>query len=266
MEGDPGYGSYLVAQGLSPRTIRTYQLALQRIHAAGLDIEKPEAKAVAEYAATVPNGHASRSQLRSTLRWYWEWKQIEGPVRAVRVPPMPVMVCRALEDDQARDLVKASLGWWPQGAAALLMAYLGLRRFEVAQAEWRRFNHDLSWYRVLGKGDRTSDLPVNPMLSGELAPRRGEGFLFPGSRGRLHVTPATVNLWIREVGRSAGLPDLTPHVLRHTCLATANDKLGDLRAVQTFARHSKPETTAGYTRTRLRQLEAVSASLDYLGP
>lgn len=265
MAGDPSFGSYLVSQGLSPRTIRTYELVFDRMVAAGLDIQKPDAEAVAAYAATVPNGHASRSQLRSTLRWYWEWQKVEGPVKAVRVPPMPVMVCRALEDDQARDLVKASLGWWPHGGAALLMAYLGLRRAEVAQAEWRRFKPDLTWYRVLGKGDKTADLPVNRVLVGELAPRRRDGFLFPGSRGRAHVTPATVNLWISEVGRSVGLPDLTPHQLRHTCLATANDKLGDLRAVQTFARHSKPETTAGYTRTRLRQLEAVSASLDYLG-
>lgn len=265
MAGNPGFGGYLVAQGLSPRTIQTYCLVLARIVAAGLEIDCPDAVEIAAYASTTPNAHASRSQLRSTFRWYWEWKKIEGPVKAVRVPPMPQMVCRALEDDQARDLVKVSLGWWPQGGAALLMAYLGLRRAEVAQAEWRRFNRDLTWYRVLGKGDKTADLPVNRVLIGELEPRRQEGFIFPGSRDRAFVTPATVNLWITEVGSEVGLPSLTPHILRHTCLATANDRLGDLRAVQTFARHSKPETTAGYTRTRLRQLEAVSASLDYLG-
>lgn len=263
--GDLSFGGYLIAQGLGPRTIQTYRLVLARAEAAGVNIDRPDPAEIAGYAATIPNGHASRSHLRSTLRWYWEWKKIDGPIKAVRVPPMPQMVCRALEDDQARDLVKVSLGWWPQGGAALLMAYLGLRRSEVAQAEWRRFNRDLTWYRVLGKGDKTADLPVNPVLAGELGPRRSEGFIFPGSRDRLFVTPATVNLWISEVGLAVGLPDLTPHVLRHTCLATANDRLGDLRAVQTFARHAKPETTAGYTRTRLRQLEAVSASLDYLG-
>lgn len=178
---------------------------------------------------------------------------------------MPVMVCRALENDQARDVVKLSVGWWPQGGAALLMAYLGLRRFEVAISEWGRFSHDFGWYKVLGKGSKTADLPVNPVLAHEVRSRRTSGFIFPGSRGRLHVTPATINLWITEVGKAAGVPDLTPHVLRHTCLALANERLGDLRAVQTFARHSKPETTSGYTRTRLRQLQAVSASLDYLG-
>lgn len=265
MASDPGFGGYLVAQGLGVRTIQTYRLVLARTLAAGLDVDHPDPSDIAAYAATTPNGHASRSQLRSTLRWYWEWQGIDGPIKAVRVPPMPQMVCRALEDDQARDLVKVSLGWWPQGGAALLMAYLGLRRAEVAQAEWRRFNQDLTWYRVLGKGDKTADLPVNQVVIAELGSRRQQGFIFPGSRGRAHVTPATVNLWISEVGLAAGLPDLTPHQLRHTCLAWANDKLGDLRAVQTFARHSKPETTAGYTRTRLHQLQAVSASLDYLG-
>jgi hypothetical protein len=31
----------------------------------------------------------------------------------------------------------------------------------------------------------------------------------------------------------------------------------------TFARHSNPQTTAGYTRTRLTQLKAVAAGITY---
>lgn len=162
-------------------------------------------------------------------------------------------------------MVKVALGWHPEGLATLLAMYLALRRTEIAVAEWERFDHNLGWYRVLGKGSKTADLPVHQVLIAELVQRRGTGYLFPGSRGRAHVTPTTVWLWVGKVCHEAGLDHIPPHRLRHTALATANDRLGDLRAVQTFARHSKPETTAGYTRTRLRQLQNVSAALDYLG-
>jgi len=54
-----------------------------------------------------------------------------------------------------------------------------------------------------------------------------------------------------------------PHELRHTALATALDRTKDLRAVMTFAGHARPETTAGYTRTTRKRLEAVVAAIDY---
>lgn len=265
MEADARFGSYLVAQGIGARTIQTYQLVLARAFKSGLNLAHPTPLTLAAYADSTPNTHSSRSQLRSTFRWYWQSIGVEGPEKAVRVPPQPLMVCRALEDDQARDVVKVALGWWPQGTATLLAMYLALRRFEVAIAEWHRFAPDLSWYRCTGKGSKTADLPVHPVLIDELQLHRGKGYLFDGSRGRAHVHPTTVWLWVKQVCVEAGVGEVPPHRLRHTALAVANDRLGDLRAVQTFARHTKPETTSGYTRTRLRQLQAVSAALDYLG-
>jgi integrase/recombinase XerD len=264
MEADPHFGSYLVAQGIGPRTVQTYQLVLARAVTAGLDLAHPSPLTVASYAESTPNSHSSRSQLRSTFRWYWQMLEVSGPEKAVRVPPQPLMVCRALEDDEARSVVKVALGWHPEGLATLLAMYLALRRAEIAVAEWERFDRNLGWYKVLGKGSKTASLPVHPILVEALATHRGSGYLFPGSRGRRHVTPTTVWLWVRKVCQEAGIDHVPPHRLRHTALATANDRLGDLRAVQTFARHSKPETTAGYTRTRLRQLQAVSDALDYL--
>lgn len=54
--------------------------------------------------------------------------------------------------------------------------------------------------------------------------------------------------------------------LRHTALATANDATRDLRAVQEFARHARPETTALYTRVTARRLMEVAMSIDYRTP
>lgn len=253
---------FLISQGLDSRTISIYVGAFKRMVAAGFNPDSPTPTEVAHYANSQPNTHSSRSQIRSTLKWYWQSIGYPGPLKAVRVPPQPVMVCRALEDDEARAVEKAALGWWPQGTATLFAMYLGLRRTEIAVAEWGRFDERMDWYTVLGKGSKTATLPVNPVLRGEVQHRRVSGWVFPGRFGG-HVNPATLNLWIDEVGRAAGVGHLPPHRLRHTSLATANDRLGDLRAVQTFARHSKPETTSGYTRTTTRKLREVSDSLGW---
>lgn len=65
---------------------------------------------------------------------------------------------------------------------------------------------------------------------------------------------------------AAGLGvELTPHRLRHTSLAIANDETGNLRAVQTFARHADPRTMAGYTRTRRKELLRILSALEGTG-
>jgi integrase len=176
------------------------------------------------------------------------------------------MVCRAIEEDQARDVVKMATGWWPEGTVVLVGLYLALRRFEIAKMEWSRFSDDLAWYTVTGKYSKTATLPVHPHLQEELAPYMALGtrWVFPGRYDGRHVNAATIWDWTIRVGRAAGLDHLKPHELRHTSLATANDRTGNLRAVQTFARHSKPSTTSGYTRTTASRLREVSDALDYL--
>ena len=73
---------------------------------------------------------------------------------------------------------------------------------------------------------------------------------------------ATVWDWTSQVAEVAGLGHVTTHQLRHTSLTTALDNTGNLRSVMEFARHSRPQTTAGYTRTTKEQLLEVSDALD----
>ena len=255
------YYQYLVGAGLSPRTVVIYMRLIEDA-LKEIDLTTITAVALADYASRLPFSNASRSQFAAAVKHYWaSIDRGDGPIRAIRVPTQPEMVCRAVDDDQARDIVKVALGWYPEGTAVLFGMYLALRREEIAKAEWRRFSPDLAWYTVTGKGDRTATLPVNPILAAELT--GGTGFVFPGRFGG-HVTPATIWDWTKLVGRAAGLEDLRTHQLRHTALTVANDALGDLRAVQTFARHAKPQTTAGYTRTKAQRLREVSDALDYL--
>lgn len=178
----------------------------------------------------------------------------DPPVRAIRVPPKPQYRWRGLEPDAAAALAKAATGWHPQGTAVLAGMYLALRREEIATMEWERFDPDLTWYTVLGKGAATHTLPVHPLLADQLRHRRGNGYLFPGHQGRQSVTPYTVQLWLARVCDEAGIVRATPHQMRHTAIATVNDTTGDLRTAQQFARHVRPETTSIYTRVTSKRL------------
>lgn len=265
------YEEYLVGLGLSGKSTRLYAKHIERaqqwirfnthttLHWAG-------PSELADYAQTLPASHATRGQVVAALKHYWEMLGRQNPpLRAVRVPPAPEMICRAIDQHQVRNLVKTAAGWWPEGGVVLVGLYLALRRFEIAKMEWSRFDDRLEWYTVTGKYDKTATLPVHPLLAAELDGRQdGSRWVFPGRYKGRHIADATVGAWVSEVGEYAGIDNLEPHELRHTALATANDNTGNLRSVQTFARHSKPQTTSGYTRTTATRLREVSDALDYL--
>ena len=145
-----------------------------------------------------------------------------------RVPPQSHLVCQAPEPDETRALIGTARDWWPRGGAVLLGMYLALRRFEIAKAEWSRFDASMQWYRVTGKRDKTATTPVHPIIRDEFATRRSDGFLLLGRFGG-PISPATVWAWISEVARVAGLGHVrthqaTPHVV--------NDRVGQ---------HGKPQ-------------------------
>ncbi len=260
--------AWLLALGLAPKTARLYArniLTAERWCAEqSRDLATLAPEMVVDLAETRPLTHSTRTILRASLRHYWEHVgRADPPVKAIRVPPAPRHVCRAQEEDDARLLAKAARGRGDRkGLAVILGLYQAMRREEIATAQWA-WLRDTGHIRVMGKGSKERRIPLHPVAAEALTwvPRTG-AYVFAGRYGG-PVTPATIWAWVREVSAGAGVPVVPPHVLRHTSLATANDNTGDLRAVQAFAGHAKPETTAGYTRANARRLAAVVASLDY---
>jgi len=220
---------------------------------------------LAGYVDTLAAGYSTRRHFRTALAAYWQMLEVDGPIRVVRVPSKPRGRCRALDEDDARAMVKAAVGWYPQGLAALFGFYLALRSAEIACVQLSRFDAEFAWYTVTGKGDVTATLPVHLTLAAEMRNTHVTDWVFPGSQGRQHVTAATIWNWVREVASQAGVEEqVWPHRLRHTALATANDNTGDLRSVADFARHRDPTVTMIYTRTTETNLRKVADSLEYL--
>lgn len=265
----------LLGLGLSPRTAYAYARIIDRVESMlgqrGTDLSSCTAVDVAAVVQGWRASNASRGQLRAALVRAWELlERDDPPLRALRVPPKPRARSRALEPDSATKLEQEA---WNRrdlpGLAVLIGLYAGLRRFEIANLRWEDVVVDEhgtpTWLRVLGKGEVLADVPVHPVLARALGDyyRRAGGWIFPGRTSAGPVHPGTIWAYVRQVAADAGLAVVPTHVLRHTALAEANDRSGDLRAVQEIARHARPETTAGYTRVTSERLRRVVGMIDY---
>ena len=258
---------HLAALSLADRTRRRYLEVLRDAWTQALDAGTHlDTIGAAELSMlTASWSPVSRRQLRAALGKYWRLiGRADLPLGAILVPPKPRGRCRALEPEDAVLLAKVARDDHPRGTAILLGLYLGLRISEIAKATWERFDPDLAWYTVTGKGGVTAPIPVSEPLRLVLAEVPGPhvGYLFPSiQRRRTHIHQTTVSAWLDVVALRAGFPHIQTHRLRHTAIATVNDITQDLRATQEFARHARAETTQIYTRVTADRLRACADAL-----
>lgn len=264
---DLPFQEYLLARGLSPKTLENYlrelRYAAAWFEAEGVDINTALPSQLGEYAATRPNTPSVRGHLRSGLRYWWEWRGVKGWPEVIAIPAVPTITCKALEDDHARLLfAKAREIGWRAGTAVEVMLSLALRNEECASMRWDGFSDDMAAYTLVGKKNKQRTLDVVPELAARLDPHRnGSPWVFEG-RDRGHVSHQTICNWVKKVAGEAGITErVWPHRLRHTALAAMNDETKDLRTTQDFAGHSRPETTAGYTRTTRKRMKSAAVGL-----
>ncbi len=268
-EWEPAFRDYLLGLGLDPKTVTPYVAKLRRVERwaveRGYTLDNVTARQVSEMAHTFPQTPSSLGHLRAALKHYWESTQrFPNPYKAVRLPRIEPPPPRPLEIEQTQAVIKTSMGWFPEGLAVLSGLYLGLRRETIAMMRWDGFLPDLSWYKFRTKNRRVLTRPVHPILRSELAGHEtAYVWLFPGQRGRAHVNPATVGLWVARVAKAAGVEYIQPHRLRHTILTEMYDRTKDLRATAEFAGHQRTDTTQRYTRVTARRLEEQMMALDY---
>ena len=254
-----------LARGLSMKTAVVYATALRPMLDAYDSIDELSATEIMKYSERVRSSNSMRSSLRSALKNYYEMiGRADSPYRAVPVPRRARMVCRALDESEAARLVhEARRRGDREGLAVLLGLFCGLRRAEIASLCWGDVSE--GWITVTGKG-ATRTIPMHPIAldawNAIEGPKRARDRVFEGRWGE-KCNPTTVWTWVDDISRAALGRHVTTHVLRHTALATALDNTRDLRAVQHFAGHAKPETTAGYTRVRRDRLIEVSTSIKY---
>lgn len=148
--------------------------------------------------------------------------------------------------------------------AVMLGGACGLRRAEIAGARREDLEEDLDGWclRVQGKGGHVRLVPLPALVSREIL-SRPPGWLFPSPYDG-HYTPAALGKRVRRaLGEAADELGLTPgrayttHTLRHRAGTVTLRRSGNLRVVQEFLGHAKPETTAIYTEVSGAELRAA---------
>lgn len=142
-----------------------------------------------------------------------------------------------------------------------LLAYCGLRRFELAKIKIEDLNLETNKIRILGKKniERLATI-FSDQLAEDLkiylkyvlnSPK--QGFLFPAVSSlnkKGHITPTEINRIVAKAGHRAHinnpipeLKNINPHILRHSCARILKDKGLSLEVVQKVLGHLSYKTT-----------------------
>lgn len=215
---------------------------------------------------------ASIRRWLSGIRSYYKWRKLNhpsdhNPVLEVPVPKGAKRLPSTLDVDQMNRLLTVPDSDDPLMIRDLAMVELcyssGLRLMELVSTNRADFTADLKVLTVLGKGQKTRQLPVGKQARTAL--RRWfetslnwckkpseEGAVFVNRQGK-RLSHRSVQLRFKRLG--AGIGDhLHPHMLRHSFASHMLESSGDLRAVQDLLGHADIATTQIYTHLDFQHL------------
>ena len=209
------------------------------------------------------------SSCRSFFNFLLEEKLINSnPANNISAPKSPELLPKAMD----ADLVNRLLDFKPIGrlevrdkAIAELFYSSGLRLSELCQLNMEDLSLKERSCRVLGKGKKTRDLPVGQkalkairdwLIQRSEIISSDEKALFLNNKGK-RISARSVQLRLKRLSLKRGLPDIHPHMLRHSFASHILESSGDLRSVQEMLGHSDISSTQIYTKLDFQHLSKV---------
>lgn len=271
----------------SPHTIAAYRRDLadfaewaQRARVVGLDgVGRTLLRRYVSYL--VERRYARRTVARkmSAVRSMFEWATRLGlvesnPAVGLGTPKLDRPLPRVLRPAEAARLCELPAGSEPvdvRDRAVIELAYgSGLRVAELCGLDVEDVDRGRGVLFVTGKGRKERRVPVGEPaqralrdyleVRHELAARAPSGMstnaLFLNSRGT-RMGPRSVRAMLARRQQRAGLPPVSPHVLRHSFATHLLDGGADLRTVQEMLGHENLATTQIYTHVSMERLRDV---------
>lgn len=279
------YLDHLAAErGLSRNSVDAYAIDLRRFLAA-MDklgrrkaalVERSDLVTFLEGLEAEGLAPSSRSRCVSAVRGLFKHLVREGrleasPVRDLRIGrrgrPMPKFLAAgeilallgAASGDEALAL---------RDRAMLELIYgCGLRVSEAVELTASGLHLEQGYLAVIGKGSKERAVPLGSKAAGAIREylARGRGQLDPSGRaralflGRGGRKLTRQGFWkrLKTLALKAGLPPLSPHVLRHSFATHLVEGGADLRSVQLMLGHADITTTQIYTHVAAGRLSEV---------
>jgi integrase/recombinase XerC len=180
-------------------------------------------------------------------------------------PRKPQRLPRSLHVDEVAALLAQPNTRYPSGtrnrAILATMVYGGLRCAEVLALRPRDIDFKESRLRVLGKGKKERSVPIRKLLALELLAwraRRPSSERFFCTRDGKAIGDRYVRKMVKRYGLRAGINDLHPHLLRHTCathwVGGKGNKKVELHEAQLLLGHASLRTTQRYLHAAIPDL------------
>jgi site-specific recombinase XerD len=116
-----------------------------------------------------------------------------------------------------------------------------------------------------GRKDRVVPIgqQIRPLLLNYAKTYRPKVYLFEGEKEGKPYSSSSVRQFLKRSCKAANIrKHITPHSLRHSYATHLLENGVDIRYIQEFLGHSKPETTMIYTHVSQKKLEAITNPLD----
>jgi len=230
------------------------------------------------YLRTVERRQAATVNRRlAALRRFFLWAKGSGritdlPTEQIKGLPAAPRTPKALAKRDVDRLIREAERHGNKRNLAILLTlrHTGLRVGELCNLRLDDVTVSERRGEVLvrgGKGDKDRTVPLNNDVRRALTiyqavrPAVADDHLFVGQRGT-SLKPQGVQQVVAKYAHRAGLPAVTPHVLRHTFAKHVLDAGEDLATVQRLLGHARLETTAIYTQPTARDLEQAVRRLE----
>ena len=240
-------------QDITETSLNSYMLYLEKNHFA---------------ASTVSRSVAS---MRAFFQYLYQEHLIENnPADHLHPPKVEKKMPQILSVEEVDQLLRQPSDRTPKGSrdrAMLELLYAtGMRVAELVGLDVPDVVFSNRTVKVTGKGNKQRVMPFGapaqkairrwlddgrPLLVGG----QSAAALFLGRQGK-RIDQRMVRRVVHECARDAGVPDISPHALRHSAATHMLDGGADLREVQELLGHSSLKTTQRYTHVSIEQLKA----------
>jgi len=217
---------------------------------------------------------------------------LKNPMDKVDKPRLQKKKVDALSEEEAKEFF-AAIDKCPLDFRCLLYLLIttGMRRGECIGLKWRDVDETRSLIRiernvtytkksgiVVNAPKTAASMRVIPIMQSSLNLLRQlkmqqqrehpntiieDAFIFPGEANIFTPRdPDAVTRRVKRFMKANGLPDMSPHDLRHSCATLLLSSGADIKSVQEILGHTNASTTLNfYIRTDLNQMQTATNKL-----
>lgn len=248
------------AQQTSPNTTQAYHYDLLTWYAF-LGEREPTREIAIEYRKHLEDTYSPRTAARryNTTRAFYRWRGGDSPFEGVKSPRRLRNSTPAIPSDATVGRIMEAAGYG-RDRAVLALLLNGLRASEVVALRPDDFiwspEYGVHIIRVTGKGYKQRLVPANYETSREVSAylsisKRGVPWLLGSLRGNEAMTRRQVTEVMRRACKRAGIPEVSPHKLRHHFGTRIWQASKNLLALQNLMGHESPVTTQIYVHLDL---------------